>query len=129
MPATFRQVGIATGIAVFGTLFATRLTSDIVSGLRGSPLAPHAHGIATAVSQGQAEQVFATVPPGDRHALAGVIASAFTGGLNEILVVSGVVALVAAVAAMALIRTRDFVAYVPPADVQQPTDAEDAPHR
>jgi hypothetical protein len=33
---TFRQVGIATGIAVFGTLFATRITGHI--SLATSPL-------------------------------------------------------------------------------------------
>jgi hypothetical protein len=51
---TFWQVGIATGIAVFGTLFATRITGDIAGGLRGTPLAARAHGIAAEVGQGQA---------------------------------------------------------------------------
>jgi hypothetical protein len=110
---TFRQVGIATGIAVFGTLFATRLTHGIISGLRGTPLAGHAHAIATAVSQGQSHQVFAALPRAAQQTAAGVAETAFTSGLNEILIVSGAGALVAAVAATALIRGQDFVARNP----------------
>jgi len=72
--STFRQVGVATGIAVFGTLLAAR--------------AGH-------------------------RPLAQVSRAAFVSGLNEILVVSGVGALVAAVAALALIRARDFAPPVP----------------
>ncbi len=73
---TFRQVGVATGIAVFGTLLAARV---------------------------------------GHRPLAEVPRAAFVSGLNEILVVSGIGALLAAVAALALIRSRDFVAYSQPA--------------
>jgi EmrB/QacA subfamily drug resistance transporter len=111
---TFRQVGIATGIAVFGTLFATKLTSNIVNGLRGTPLAGHARGLAAAVSQGQGQHVIGTLPPGARPTATEIARLAFVSGLNEILVVSGAGALLAAVAAAALIRGRDFVAAAPP---------------
>ena len=127
---TFRQVGIATGIAVFGTLFATRLTHGIITGLRGTSLAGHAHAIATAVSQGQSHQVLAALPPAAQHTAAGVARAAFTSGLNEILIVSGTGALVAAVAATALIRGKDFVARHPapeppgPAAVVEPEVAQ-----
>jgi hypothetical protein len=107
---TFRQVGIATGIAVFGTLFASRLTGDIVSGLAGTPQAGHAPAIAAAFSQGQGQHVIATLPPAARSAVAHAASAAFVSGLNEILVVGGVGALVAAVAATVLIRRKDFVA-------------------
>ena len=113
---TFRQVGVATGIAVFGTLFATRLTSDIVSGLRGTPLAGRAQGVATAVSQGEGQRVLGTLPPAVRQAAGHAISAAFVAGMNEILLVSGIGALVAAVAATILIRGSDFVARTPPPD-------------
>jgi hypothetical protein len=121
---TFRQVGVATGIAVFGTLFATRLDNDIVGGLRGTPLAGRAHGVATAVTQGQGQSTLGALPPAARQAAGEVIRTAFTSGLNEILVVSGVGALLAAVAAFILIRGQDFVARTPPPATQaagQPT--------
>jgi MFS family permease len=113
---TFRQVGVATGIAVLGTLFATRLASDIVGGLRGTTLAGRAHGVATAVTQGQGQGALGALPPAARQAAGQVVRTAFVSGMNEILVVSGVGALLAAVAALILIRGQDFVARsVPPA--------------
>jgi EmrB/QacA subfamily drug resistance transporter len=108
---TFRQVGIATGIAVFGTLFATRLARDIAGGLRGTLLAGHARGLAAAFTQGQGQRVIGALPPGARRTAAEVARAAFTSGLNEILLVSGAGALLAAVAATALIRGRDFAAH------------------
>jgi EmrB/QacA subfamily drug resistance transporter len=119
---TFRQVGIATGIAVFGTVFTTRVAGDIVSGLRGTPLAARAHLIAASVGQGQRARALAALPAGARRAAAAVTRSAFTSGLNEILLVSGVCALLAAVAAVALIRGRDFAAHGP--SYAQPGGAE-----
>jgi predicted MFS family arabinose efflux permease len=107
---TFRQVGVATGIAVFGTLFATRLTRDIVTGLSGSALASRAHGLATAVSQGQGRTVLGSLPPAAHQAARQAVKVAFVSGLNEILIVAGIGALVAAVVAVILIRGRDFAA-------------------
>jgi predicted MFS family arabinose efflux permease len=118
---TFRQVGIATGIAVYGTLFTTRLTSDIVAGLHGTALAGRAGPIAAAVSQGQAGQAFGRLPAGSRRVAAAAVRSAFTSGLNEILVVGGAGTLVAAAVAAILIRRKDFVPHGP-ASVQPSTD-------
>jgi hypothetical protein len=108
--STFRQVGVATGIAIFGTLFATRLTDDIVGGLRATPLAGRAHGLATAVSQGEGQRALGLLPPAARQTAGHAVRAAFVAGLNEILIVAGAGALVAAVAAVVLIRGRDFVA-------------------
>jgi EmrB/QacA subfamily drug resistance transporter len=111
---TFRQVGVATGIAVFGTLFATRLAADVVAGLRGTPLASRAPAVAAAVSQGQGQRVIGALPPATRQAAGQAVRTAFASGMNEILVVGGIGALVAAVAAVALIRGRDFVGHTEP---------------
>jgi EmrB/QacA subfamily drug resistance transporter len=119
---TFRQVGVATGIAVFGTLFATRLTDGIVNGLRGTPLASHAHGLATAVSQGEAGRAFGSLPPATRGTAVHAARVAFVSGMNEILLVAGIGALVAAVAAFALIRGRDFVAQTAPSRPETPAE-------
>jgi EmrB/QacA subfamily drug resistance transporter len=113
MNTTFRQVGIATGIAVFGTLFTSRLTSDIVNGLRATPAASHAGALATAASQGEARQVISRLPHAAQQAAGSVVRAAFVSGLNEILVVSGVAALVMALAALVLIRGKDFAAHAP----------------
>jgi EmrB/QacA subfamily drug resistance transporter len=115
---TFRQVGVATGIAVFGTLFATRLANDIVGGLRGTALASRAHAVATAVTQGQGQGALGTLPPAARQTVSQVVKTAFASGLNEILIVSGIGALLAAVAAFILIRGQDFVARTAPPTTQ-----------
>jgi EmrB/QacA subfamily drug resistance transporter len=133
MNTTFRQVGIATGIAVFGTLFATKVSDDIVSGLRGTPVAGHAHAVATAVKQGQGTQAIAALPHSVQRAVGQAVRTAFVSGLNEILVVSGIAALVAAVATLVLIRAKDFAAQAPaqpgPPDAQAPLTAESAEHQ
>jgi MFS family permease len=91
--STFRQVGIATGIAALGALFQAKLTDD---------LGPR---LGTAASSG-------VLPPGAAHDAA---RQAFIDGLNEILVVAAIVALVGAVLSFALVRSRDFVAHQAPA--------------
>lgn len=80
---TFRQVGIATGIAGLGALFQ--------------------HSIATRVP---AHLVHATASGLGDH-------GAFIHGLNEIFLVGAYVALAGAVLALALVRRRDFVASAP----------------
>jgi EmrB/QacA subfamily drug resistance transporter len=83
---TFRQVGIATGIAGLGALFQARVT-DLLGDDR----------MAEAVVSGQAH---------------GAVAQrAFIDALNEILIVAAVVAFVGGVLSFALVRSRDFVAH------------------
>jgi EmrB/QacA subfamily drug resistance transporter len=107
---TFRQVGIATGIAVLGAIFESSITSE----LSRSPLAPHGAGaseIAHAVAAGGAGQVLASVPPGQRAEAAAAIHAAFAAALNDILLVGAIVAFAGAVLGLALVRGSDFVTY------------------
>ncbi|ACU73018.1 drug resistance transporter, EmrB/QacA subfamily [Catenulispora acidiphila DSM 44928] len=106
--ATFRQVGIATGIALLGTLFANRLTSAVTALAAPTPLASHSAEITDALRNGDAARLFATTPPQQRGQLTQIARGAFTTGLNEILLVGSITCFVAAVLAIALIRTKDF---------------------
>jgi hypothetical protein len=111
---TFRQIGIAVGSALYGTILAGTLRSGLrhqLAGIRG--LAPLASQIAAAVTQGNAGAVIAAAPAGARGRLAAAIAVAFTGSLNDLLIVSGVLALVGGILAMVLIRRKDFIARQP----------------
>ena len=55
---TFRQIGIATGIAVYGSIFASSLQNKLGSALAGTPaLRSHLHQIVAAVQQGDAAQI------------------------------------------------------------------------
>jgi len=88
--ATFRQVGIATGIAALGAIFQHQLTAY-----------GHAHGLAAAVRG-----------PGGVPAYG---RAAFVSGLDDILWVGVAVAAAGTVLAVALVRGRDFVASGPQA--------------
>ncbi len=107
--STFRQVGIATGIALLGALFASKVTSEVTARANAVP-ALHGHGaqIAGAVKNGQAQQFIGHVPAPVRSAVVGITRAAFTAGLDEILLVGGCIALVAGVVSLLAIRTRDF---------------------
>jgi len=88
---TFRQLGIATGIAALGAIFTSRIDSH----LHGVP-----HQVAVAVSSGRVGHSEAA-------------RSAFVLGLSDILVAGAVVAAIGAVLALALVRPQDFVASAP----------------
>ena len=96
--STFRQVGIATGIALLGTLFASRLTSAVADRTAGTPLAAQSGAISTALRNGGAARLFATAPPQQRGVLAEVVRGSFTTALDEVLLVAAVISFVAGVA-------------------------------
>jgi predicted MFS family arabinose efflux permease len=108
---TFRQVGIATGIAVLGALFESRITARLAPRLAHTPAAGHAHQIAHAVAAGGTQRVLHSVPGPERAHASAAIHVAFTSAMNEILVVGAVIALIGAVLATVLVRGRDFATY------------------
>jgi hypothetical protein len=106
---TFRQVGIATGVAALGSILASEVRNSIVGQLRGGPVAAHAHAIAHAVSNGSVAAALHATPVPLRGLIAAASRRAFVGGLNSLFLIGAVTALVAAVCAVILIRQRDFV--------------------
>jgi len=117
---TFRQLGIATGIAALGAIFATRVTDRVVAGLAGLS---NVHQLANQLASGQTASAIASAPATDRDRIAEVARASFISGLNHILVVGTVVAAVGAVLAAVLVRPQDFVASGPPVPAE-PTRAE-----
>jgi EmrB/QacA subfamily drug resistance transporter len=106
---TFRQVGIATGIAALGALFQSRISSHLAAS--GVP-ARQVHPLAQAISSGGGLRIgwIGSPPPWLTPDLA---RSAFIGGLNEILLIAAFVLFAGAILALVLIRRRDFVASGP----------------
>jgi EmrB/QacA subfamily drug resistance transporter len=103
--STFRQVGIATGVAALGAVFQSQINSKLGELL---PRAPH--GLGEIVASGGSRAVAAlNLPPG-LHAKA-VHASdvAFVSAFNSILMIGAIVAIVGAVAGFALTRSSSFV--------------------
>jgi EmrB/QacA subfamily drug resistance transporter len=95
--STFRQVGIATGIAGLGALFQhllqVKAPAQLVSRVPVELLA-------------SGNPRLAGPSPAARHAYL----AAYTGALNTLFVVAAIVALLGAAAAFVLVRRRDFVA-------------------
>jgi EmrB/QacA subfamily drug resistance transporter len=108
--STFRQVGIATGIALLGTLFSNRVTEVVLSKVAATPgLSGKGPTIADAVKSGEVRQLLAGLPAHSRSQVALITKTAFTTGLDRILLVAAIVAFVAGVISLAAIRGKDFV--------------------
>jgi predicted MFS family arabinose efflux permease len=107
--STFRQVGIATGIAALGAVFQSQITDKVRTGLASTPGASrHAVDLAHATAAGALNDVLKAVPPSARGHVASVAKGAFASGLNTLFMVSAIVAFVGAVLAAFLVREKDF---------------------
>ncbi len=109
--STFRQVGIATGIAGFGSLFSHTVRTKIVSILNGAPHIPArvAHALATGVAQGNGVRSgIVALPAPARPAAVHAIRVGFVTGLNEVFLIGAILVLVSAVLTLLLIRSSDF---------------------
>ena len=105
---TFRQVGLATGIAAYGALFENRVSQALRDSL--PHLTPPQHGsLVSAVSSGGIQAALHHVPGSRRETVAAAARSAFAVGLNDLVVVCGTVAIIAGLACFLLIRQRDLV--------------------
>ena len=109
--STFRQVGIATGIAGLGSLFSDKVRTEIESLLASAPhvSALTAHRLADGVSQGSGVGGgLSRLPAAGRPAAIHAVRSGFVAGLNEIFLIGAGLTMVAAVLTLVLIRSRDF---------------------
>jgi EmrB/QacA subfamily drug resistance transporter len=102
---TFRQVGIATGVAALGAVFQSRVDSKL------SELLPHAPaGLGEVVASSGSRGVAALHLPPVVHAKAVHAAdAAFVSGFNEIVMIATLLSFVGAALGFALVRSRDFV--------------------
>ncbi|MFF5213525.1 MFS transporter [Streptosporangium sp. NPDC000396] len=108
---TFRQVGIAVGIALYGSIFTASLRDALQERLASVPaLQGHADQIADAIRTGVPGQAIAAAPPEFRGQVNSAIRASFATSLNDLLVAGGILALVGGVLAFVLIRSKDFVA-------------------
>lgn len=118
---TFRQLGIAVSIAAFGTIFTAALRQHLTTALAPVPaLAGRVPGIVTAIQQGNAGHAIAATPASQRAHLAVALHASFASALNDLLIVSGIIALVGAVGSVILIRPKDFVSGGAPRPAGQP---------
>ena len=99
---TLRQVGTATGVAVLGALYASRVTTATQHALAGLP-APQgaAHRLADVVASGAGTRVAAVVPPAARAAVTHAARAGTASGLNDVLLAAAAFAALGAIAGFA----------------------------
>jgi EmrB/QacA subfamily drug resistance transporter len=101
---TFRQVGIATGVAALGAIFQSRVESKLSELLPNAPA-----GLGELVSSGGSQAAAAVAPPGQRPQVVHAANVAFTSAFNEIILIAAIVSFVGATLGYFLVRSRDFV--------------------
>jgi EmrB/QacA subfamily drug resistance transporter len=112
--STFRQVGIATGIAGLGAVFQHSVTRSTTAALRASGHVPEvlsaAHGrLGTLLESGEVSQIAHSLSPAVRASLDHSYRVGFTNAFTTIALIAALLALVGGVLAFVLVRSRDFV--------------------
>ena len=111
---TFRQVGIATGVAGLGAVFQGRVDSRLSDLLPNAP-----DGLGEAVASGGSRAVAELPLPPAIHAKATHAADvAFVSGFNDIILIAAIISFIGAALGFWLVRSEDFV---------QPTDGPSEP--
>jgi EmrB/QacA subfamily drug resistance transporter len=123
--STFRQVGIATGIAALGSIFSQQVADAVRPGLSGKVPPQALDGLTSALSGGQVSaaasgaQQAATAARGPSAGQQAydlvhqVGTSAVVDALNHVTLIAAVIAFASAALSLVLIRQKDFVARGP----------------
>jgi EmrB/QacA subfamily drug resistance transporter len=117
---TFRQVGIATGIAGLGAVFQHEVTRKTTAALAEAPAGHEVlgavHGrLGALLVSGEVRVLAHSLRPAARDALTHAYRVGFTGALSDILLIACVIALCGAALGFALVRSSDFVSSAQPA--------------
>ncbi len=107
---TFRQVGIAVGVAAWGAIFLGRGADKISALTAGTPAAAggHARELIEAASGGKLAQALQAVPHGSRALVENATRQGFLSGLDTILVIGSVLAFAGAAFALWLVREHEI---------------------
>jgi EmrB/QacA subfamily drug resistance transporter len=107
---TFRQVGVAVGIAIWGAVFVGRGADKVAELTAGTPAASggRPRELVEAASSGNLDQALAAVPPGSRQAVTSAAREGFLTGMNDVLMLAGLVAFAGAGLALWLVREHEI---------------------
>jgi EmrB/QacA subfamily drug resistance transporter len=105
---TFRQVGIAVGIAAWGAIFLGVGSSKTQEVAGGAVSGGQARGLVEAASSGQLGQALNGVPHGAQAVVRNAAEQGFLHGLNEILILGAGLSFVGSLLALWLVRERDI---------------------
>jgi EmrB/QacA subfamily drug resistance transporter len=103
---TFRQVGIAVGIASWGAIFLGRGAERVSEIAAGTPatVGERPRQLIEATSSGNLDQALVAVPDAARESIATAAREGFLSGINEILVLGAVLCFAGGLVALWLVR-------------------------
>jgi len=112
--STFRQIGLATGIAGLGAIFANQIqhrTAAVLQQTAAGQQVLHRGGaqLSAAMQSGSVREASAAVPPPARTLLLHAYRIGFSHAFNDLMVIGAVVAFAGAVFTLVLVRQSDFV--------------------
>jgi EmrB/QacA subfamily drug resistance transporter len=105
---TFRQVGVAVGIAAWGAIFlgvGASKTQEVAGGALSNG---QAHDLVEATSSGTLPQAVAALPEQLQGTAANAAQQGFISGLNEILLIGAILSFAGAIASLWLVREGDI---------------------
>jgi EmrB/QacA subfamily drug resistance transporter len=107
---TFRQVGVAVGIAALGAIFVGRGADKVSEVAAGTPAASgeRPRQLVEAASSGNLDQALGAVPPQARQLVSDAAGQGFITGLNDVLMIGALLSFAGAVLALWLVREREI---------------------
>jgi EmrB/QacA subfamily drug resistance transporter len=107
---TFRQVGIAVGIAVWGAIFVGRGADKVAELTAGTPAASgdRPRELVEAASSGNLDAALSAVPADAQQRVANAAGEGFLTGLNDVLTIGGLLSLAGAAVALWLVREHEI---------------------
>jgi EmrB/QacA subfamily drug resistance transporter len=107
---TFRQVGVAVGIAVWGAVFVGQGADKVSELAAGTPAAggDRPRELVEAASSGNLDQALAGVPPQLHGVVSNAAGEGFLTGLNDVLLLGALLSFAGAVLALWLVREREI---------------------
>jgi EmrB/QacA subfamily drug resistance transporter len=107
---TFRQVGVAVGIAVWGAIFVGRGADKISELTAGTPTASgnRPRELIEAASSGNLQETLSAVPPQSRQVVSNAAREGFLAGFNDVLTLGALLCFAGAVLALWLVREREI---------------------
>jgi EmrB/QacA subfamily drug resistance transporter len=118
---TFRQVGVAVGIAVWGAIFVGRGADKVAELTAGTSAVSgdRPRELVEAASSGNLDQALAAVPPQAHQVVSNAAREGFLTGLNDVLTLGALLCFAGAALALWLVREREIE--------RQPTQPERDP--
>ena len=107
---TFRQVGIAVGVALWGAIFLSRGADKVAEVAEGTTAAigDGPRQLVEATSSGNLEQALGAVPPGSRETVETAAREGFLAGLNDILLMGAGLSFAGALFVLWLVREHEI---------------------